>query len=495
MREFETSVQELKDQVLTAVAELAWEDRLATGILDVPERIIPGPEARMRCCIYKERAVVSNRLKMAMGGDTANPAMVEVMEVACDECPVTQIEVGPACRGCIATRCLHACPKDAIRIETHGHHRKAVIDHNKCITCGRCVSACPYGAIEKRQRPCEKGCIPGAISMGEDKKAAIDVNKCVSCGSCTYQCPFGAIMDKSYIVDVVQMLRGAARWDFRVYAVLAPSIAGQFAPATLGQLVTALKMVGFHDVAEVALGADMTAEAESVELVEKGRLLSSCCPAFVDYVEKNFPELAELISHTPSPMVMIGKRIKQRDPRARVVFIGPCVAKKKEFQMGKTMGTIDCSLTFEELYPLFQSKGIDPTILEETPLDEASGYGRSFAHSGGVAGAVAQAMKEHGVTEEQFKLNAVSCSGLSACKAELLKFAKGIGGGNFIEGMACEGGCVQGPGILIRSPRNQADVQKHAQAAGERTIAQALAGSQTEESAKEKKAPAKAKKK
>lgn len=466
MREFETSVQELKDRALKAVAELAWEDRLATGILDVPEQIVPGPHARVRCCIYKERAVVSSRLKMAMGGDHANPSMVEVMAVACDECPVTQIEVGPACRGCIATRCMHTCPKDAITIVNH----RAQIDHSKCITCGRCVSACPYGAIEKRQRPCERGCAPGAISMGEDKKAAINVEKCIACGSCVYQCPFGAIMDKSYIVEAIEMLRGAERWGFRVYAVLAPSIVGQFAPATLGQVVTGLKMLGFYDVAEVALGADMTAKAESEELVEKGKLLSSCCPAFVDYVEKNFPDLAQYISHTPSPMVMIGKSIKLKDPHARVVFIGPCVAKKKEFQMGKTMGTIDCALTYEELYPLFESRGIELETLEETLLDEASGYGRSFAHSGGVAAAVAEGLKEHGVTDEQFKLHAVSCSGIAACKAELLKLSKGVGDVNFIEGMACEGGCVMGAGILVRSPRNQMDVQKHAKAAADRTI-------------------------
>jgi len=470
MRKFETTVQELKDQVLTCVAELAWEDRLTTGILDIPERIVPGPEARMRCCIYKERAVVSDRIKMAMGGDKAYPAMVEVMKIACDECPVTQIEVGAACRGCIATRCVHACPREAISIVNH----KASIDHNKCIMCGKCVAACPYSAIEKHQRPCERSCVPGAISMGEDKKASIDVSKCTSCGTCVYQCPFGAIMDKSYIVDAIQLLQGAEKWDYKVYAVVAPAIAGQFAPAKLGQVVTGLKQLGFCDVAEVALGADLTAEAESKELVEKGKLLSSCCPAFVTYVEKNFPDLAEYISHTPSPMVMIGRRIKERDPKARVVFIGPCVAKKKEFQLGKTMGSIDLAITFEELCALFESKGIEPEALEEAKLDEASGFGRSFAHSGGVAAAVAQGLKEHGVGEESFKLNAVSCSGLAQCRIELLKFAKGVGNVNFIEGMACEGGCVQGPAILMRSPRNAVDVQKHAKQAGERTIAQAV---------------------
>lgn len=466
MRKFETTVQELKGGVLRSVAELTWEDRLTTGILDIPERVIPGPEAKMRCCIYKERAVVANRIKMAMGGDSSNPSMVEVMEVACDECPVTQIEVGPACRGCIATRCVHSCPKGAITMIG----RKAVIDHSKCVACGKCIAACPYGAIEKHQRPCERGCAVSAITMTEDKKAAIDVEQCISCGSCVYQCPFGAIMDKSYIVDTVQMLRGAARWGFRVYAVLAPSIAGQFAPATLGQVVTGLKLLGFHDVAEVALGADMTARAESAEILEKGKLISSCCPAFVDYVEKNFPELAEHISHTPSPMVMIGKHLKEKDPRARVVFVGPCVAKKQEFQMGKTMGAIDCVITFEELYALFESKGIEIEELEAAELDEASGYGRAFAHSGGVAAAVAQGLKEQGVKEEKFKLNAVACSGIAACKAELMKMSKGIGEVNFIEGMACEGGCVQGAGIIIRSPRNQLDVDKHVKEAGERTI-------------------------
>ena len=470
MRVFETNVQQLKDSVLREVAALAWEDRLAAGILDIPEKIIPGPRATMRCCIYKERAVVSSRVRMAMGGDHTNPCVVEVMSVACDECPVTQMTVGPACRGCIATRCVHACPKDAIHVVNH----RAEIDHSKCILCGKCLNACPYGAIIKNLRPCERGCKVGAISMGEDRKASIDYSKCISCGTCTYQCPFGAIMDKSYIVDAIETLRGARKWDYHVYAVLAPAIMGQIAPATLGQLVTGLRQVGFHAVREVALGADMTAQAEAGELLEKKVLTTSCCPAFVDYVEKNFPQIAGRVSHTPSPMVMIGRHIKQQDPKARVIFIGPCVAKKKEFQLGKTMGAIDCVLTFEELYPLLESKGIDITALEEAPLDEASGYGRAFASSGGVAAAVAQALKELGVKPEDFQLNAAACSGIDACKAALFKMSKGIGDVNLIEGMACEGGCVQGAGILIRSPRNQAEVAKHVKEAGDKSIAAAV---------------------
>ena len=127
MLKFETTVQELKHSVLKEVAELAWEDRLATGVLNIPEKIIPGPEAKMRCCIYKERAVVSSRVKMALGGDASNPGMVEVMEIACDECPVTQITVGPACRGCIAPRCVHTWPPAAISVV----NRKPTNDHDK----------------------------------------------------------------------------------------------------------------------------------------------------------------------------------------------------------------------------------------------------------------------------------------------------------------------------------------------------------------------------
>ena len=311
--------------------------------------------------------------------------------------------------------------------------------------------------------------------MGEDKKAFVDPAKCTSCGACVYQCPFGAIMDKSFLVDAVEMLKGADKWNYRVYAAVAPSIAGQFAPADLSQVVTGLKLLGFHDVVEVALGADMTARREAQELTEKGMLASSCCPAFVDYVEKNFPEQAHLISETPSPMVMAARYIKQRDPGGKVVFIGPCVAKKKEFRLGKTMGAVDCVLTFEELYALFESRGLDVAQLEDTELDQASGYGRTFARSGGVAAAVAEALKEQG---SDFALKANPCSGFEACKLAFLKAAKGVGDFNFIEGMGCEGGCVQGPAQLIRSPRNQGDVERHARQAEGRTIQNAVEAAQ-----------------
>ena len=465
MRHYETTVQELKDKVLTAVARLAWSDKLqGNELLNIPEEIVPGPEAQMRCCIYKERAVVTSRVKMAMGGDRANPNLVEVLPIACDECPVTEISVGPSCRGCIAHRCMEACPKGAIHIEDH----RSVIDHSKCILCGKCVAACPYGAITKNMRPCERGCPVKAISMGPDRKASIDATKCISCGECVVQCPFGAIMDKSYIVDVIQMLMGAEKWGLHVYAILAPAFVGQF-NCTPGQMVSALKEMGFYDVAEVALGADLTAKAEAAEFDERGGepMTSSCCPAYVAFVERHMPDQVPLVSTTPSPMVMLGRYLKDRDPLARVVFIGPCVAKKREFHLGRTRSSVDLVITFEELYSMMTAKGIDVTQMPEAALDQASGFGRNFAASGGVAAAVGQALKEMGSTVEARTL---PCSGIEECRIGLLKMSKGLLPENFIEGMACQGGCVQGPAVIMRSPKNKAEVAKHAKQAGDRTI-------------------------
>ena len=464
MRQFETHVQEIKNEVLREVAELTWEGRFQTGILDIPEKIIPGPEPTTRCCIYKERAIVGSRVKLALGGDKADPNLVEVLPIACDECPVTEMMVNDACRGCLATRCVHTCPRDAISVANH----KARIDPTKCIMCGKCIPVCPYGAIVKNLRPCERGCPAGAISMGEDRKASINHEKCISCGNCVYQCPFGAIMDKSFIVDVIHMLMGAQRWGYHVWAAVAPSVAGQFPGASFGQLASALKKLGFHDVMPVSYGADLVALEESKELAEKGMLASSCCPAFVNYVEKNYPALAEtMVSKTPSPMVMTGRVIKEKDPGSRVVFIGPCVGKKQEFQLGKTMGAVDCVLTFEELNAMFEAKKVGPEEMDEAELTESSGYGWRFAASGGVSGAVAQAMKEQGV---EFPLKAIPCSGVEECKLALLKASKGLLDGNFIEGMICDGGCIRGPANLIRAQRNKVELEKQAKLTDDVTL-------------------------
>lgn len=221
------------------------------------------------------------------------------------------------------------------------------------------------------------------------------------------------------------------------------------------------------------MGADMVADQESDELLEKGLLTSSCCPGFVGYVKKKHPELEQYISHTPSPMVAIGLHIKEQEPNAKVIFIGPCIAKKREAQLGRTRNAIDCVLTYEELFSLFQSRDIDLEKLEESPLSEASPFARNFAYSGGVSAAVAQAMKEKG-TDQEFDLKAVPCNGIAACEVALLKLKRGVFEGNFLEGMACEGGCVQGAGCLVRSPRNKMNVLDYSKKAEGRDILGAL---------------------
>ena len=309
LRKFDTKVQHLKYKVLREVARQEWNGTLTENLLDIPKMIVPGKEATMRCCVYKERAILSERVKIAMGGDKQNPNVIEVIDIACDECPMGGYLVTEACRGCLAHRCEDVCPRGAI---TFDGQQKAHIDKTKCVECGKCANVCPYSAIQNFKRPCVKSCKVNAISMTESKAACIDNSKCISCGACVYQCPFGAISDKSYIVDAVKMLKNAKETGKnKVYAVVAPSISSQFTYAKLGQVIAGIKALGFHTVVEAALGADLVAFSEARELADKGFLTSSCCPAFVSYIKGQFPDLAPHISHNLSPMAEISKYIKE----------------------------------------------------------------------------------------------------------------------------------------------------------------------------------------
>lgn len=469
MRKFDTKVQHLKYKVLREVARQSWNDTLLDSLFDIPKILVPGNEPTMRCCVYKERAILSERVKIAMGGDKNNSNIIEVIDIACDECPVGGYEVTNACRGCLAHRCEDVCKKGAI---TFDNNHVAHIDKTKCVECGACAKVCPYTAIVSRKRPCQSACKIKAISMNENKAASIDNEKCTSCGACVYQCPFGAIMDKSFIVNVIDIIKKSdENRNYKVYALVAPSISSQFNYAKLGQVISGLKKLGFFSVVEAALGADMVAMSESRELAEKGFLTSSCCPAFVSYIKSSFPALAEHISHNLSPMAMLAKYIKETTEGAKVIFIGPCTAKKAEVQLDSVKPYVDGVLTFEELQALLDSKDIDITTLDEDVLDNASYYGRIFARSGGLSDAVSQAISEQNL---DFEFKPAVCDGIEACRIALLKKSKDVLDANFIEGMACIGGCIGGAGCLTHGEKNKSEVDKYGKEAMEKTISDAI---------------------
>lgn len=470
MRKFETDVQLLKYRVLKEVAARAYDGNLMESYYEIPKIISPGPKATMRCCIYKERAVAQERVRLAMGGDRRNPNVVEVIQIACDECPVERYQVSESCRGCISQRCIKNCPKQAITKSKNG---RAVIDLDACIECGKCAKVCPYGAITEHVRPCERACKVDAIKMNEEKKADIDIDKCIACGACVYQCPFGAIMDKSFMVDAINIIKNANGGEnYRTVAIVAPALAAQFEEASLGQVITGIRKLGIDYVVEAAMGADMVASKETDELVEKGFLTSSCCPAFVDYIRKQVPQLADKISHNLSPMAEIGRYVKiNAEMPVKTIFIGPCTAKKAEQQKNTVDLWIDCVITFEELQAMLDCKDIDMSVLDETAMTDASPWGRIFGRSGGLTAAVLQAAREKGL---DFEIKAEVCDGIEACKLALLKAKAGKLDKNFIEGMACSGGCIGGAASLNHEPKSRMKVDKYGENAENREIATAI---------------------
>ena len=473
---FDTKVQELKYEVLKQIIEAYDKGDMSNIYMDIPKSISPGPKPSFRCCIYKERAIVQERIKLALGGNKDNPNIVEVIEAACDSCPISGMYITPACRGCIVHKCKEACPKDAITIVDN----KPVIDMDKCIKCGRCAKACTYDAIIEQSRPCIKSCKVKAISMDEYDRAKIDNDKCIACGACVYNCPFGAIVDKSYILDTLNLLKESKEKGTKVYAIIAPAIASQFKPATFGQLVTGIKKLGFSKVYEAALGADITLYKEAKEFEEKGLMTTSCCPSFVMFVEKNFPELAKYISSSPSPMVETAMFLKRKFPGIKTVFIGPCTSKKLEFRMDKTKGAVDNAISFEELQAFLDARGVDLLTLEETNIDEASTMGRVFAKCGGISADISKLVKG------EKKVEPVAMSGIDDIRANLLKLKFNKTTANFFEGMACDGGCLNGALSLHHDNiKNSVEIDRYSNAATYKDIDTAVAW--YEESLKENK--------
>ena len=471
MRLFDTAVQELKYKVLKELARQTWKGNDAFSVFnDIANEVVKKDEPPMSCCIYKDRAIVAERIRIALGGNKNDPNIIQVIDIACDECPVAGHVVTDLCRGCVAHRCMDACKLGAITVDDD---QIAHIDKSKCVECGKCAKVCPYSAITNFKRPCEKACKVDAIYMAQDCTATIDSEKCIGCGACVYQCPFGATLDVSSITDIIKtMMASEDNTAYRVYAVVAPAIAGQFKYAKPGQIISAIKELGFYQVWEAALGADIVAYKEAQELKEKGFLTSSCCPAFVKYIKIKFPQMAEHISSNLSPMAETGRLIKERDPEAKVVFIGPCTAKKAEVREERVHKYIDYVMTFEELQAMIDGKDIQVGELPETELSDASYYGRIFARTGGVTEAVDEAVKERDI--EDFKFDPIVCDGIESCRTALLKASKGFLKNNFIEGMACVDGCIGGAACLSHGAADRKAIEDYGGRSQLRGISEAV---------------------
>ncbi|MCY6957005.1 4Fe-4S dicluster domain-containing protein [Clostridium brassicae] len=478
MNLFETELKKLKYEVLTEVAKLAIEDKLSDENLNaIPYKIIPGTKPTYRCCVYHERAILKERAKLAAGyvsnGDNGGyiPAkddsdqILYVIQAACDTCPINKYTITEVCRGCIQHKCMEVCPAKAItRI-----NGKAYINQDLCKECGLCKKACPYNAVSEVMRPCKKVCPTGALDIDEYRRAMIKDEECVNCGACMEACPFGAISDKSYIVPVIKNLES----DKKVYAIVAPSITGQFGPKiAVGQIKDALNKVGFENVVEAACGADAVTVHEAMEFVERIEdghkyMTNSCCPGFVAYIENKFKDQVENISSTVSPMIATAKMIKKNDKDAVVVFIGPCTAKKMEVRREEVKGIADYVLTFEELAAIISAYNIHLEECDNIEIEDASSYGRGFAQGGGLSAAIENIIKDKQI-EVEFK--PVKISGHENLKRYMLLAKNGKLPGNFIEGMMCEGGCIGGAGTICSQMKTKMPLSKFSKEAKAQNI-------------------------
>lgn len=450
----ESDINDVRQVVLEKVAKYTFEGTLAEKRDQIPYEMISGHKATFRCCVYREREIIRQRIRVAEGkypvSGLTNHNIVQVLDSACAECPIQRFVVTDNCQKCLSRKCINACKFGAISIGKD----KAYIDPDKCKECGKCAQSCPYNAISDHQRPCKKSCPVNAITMYKTGIVKINDDKCIHCGACIKNCPFGALADLSFMVPVIRHILAGKK----VYAMVAPAAEGQFGKdITMGDFRNALIELGFTDMYEVSLGADLTAESESEEWLEAykngEKKTTSCCPAFVAMVRRHFPQLTDLISTTISPMAATSRYLKSLHPDAVTVFIGPCVAKKSEVLDDNIENNADYVLTIKEIMAMLAAKEVEIKA-EGTTLQQGSIYGRRFANAGGVTAAVLQALKEKGIEEE---LSVCRANGAKECKKFLTLLKTNRLPENFMEGMACEGGCVNGPGNHIPEAESKKD--------------------------------------
>ncbi len=467
MRGIPSLITDIRKKVFTEVARMAYSGDGYEHADDLPYIIVPGDQPLHRESVFLERAIASERVRLAMGLNLRpiqtrhlmtegmdhaaiaeqyyEPPLINIIPYACHACPTNQYRVTENCQNCLAASCQKVCPKGAISFV----NGKSQIDQSKCIKCGKCAAACPYNAIIHMQRPCAAACGMDAIGSDEHGRAVINQDKCVSCGQCLVSCPFGAIADKGQIYQVIQsILQGD-----QVIAIVAPAFIGQFGKhSTPEKFVAAMQHLGFDRVVEVAVGADMCTIEEAKDFLEKvpaeqSFMATSCCPAWHSMVHKLFPAQSKNISMTLTPMVFTARLMKKEFPGCKVVFVGPCAAKKLEAIREDIRSDVDFVLTFEELQGMFEAKDVDFETIEPVEiLNEGTAAGRGFAVSGGVAKAVTDLVHQ---THPDLEIKTARAEGLKECR-KLMTLAKvGKYDGYLLEGMACPGGCVAGAGTLL----------------------------------------------
>ena len=467
MKGYVTDKTKLRRRVFEEIARLAYEGGGPEALDDLPYKIISGEDEPFRDSIFLERAIIGERLRVAMGmslrkiNEHANtskgvdesmiaekyyePPLIDIIRFACNCCP-DGVTVTNGCQGCLEHPCREVCPKNAITVAKDG---RSVIDKDKCIKCGRCIQACPFSAIVKQERPCEKACGIKAIGRDEFGHAQINQEKCVSCGMCLNSCPFAAIVDKGQIYQTIKAIQS----DAPVVAMVAPSIAGQFGKSLSDtKMKEAFGQLGFSDVVEVAVGADLCTIQEAEHFIREVPenlpfMGTSCCPAWSIMAKKEFPELADTISMALTPMVLSARLQKKLHPECKVAFIGPCLSKKQEASRRSVKSYVDFVLTYEEVAGMFAAKGVNFDDIEEgEELRRASSDGYMFAKSGGVAEAVKKRLQEIDPDREVLIERA---EGLADCKKMMMRAKAGKLDGYLLEGMACPGGCIGGAGTIL----------------------------------------------
>ena len=467
MRGIPSLITDIRKKVFTEVARMAYSGQGYAAADDLPYIIVPGDQPLHRESVFLERAIASERVRLAMGLNLRpiqtrhlmtegmdhaaiaeqyyEPPLINIIPYACHACPTNQYRVTENCQNCLAASCQRVCPRGAISFV----NGKSCIDQEKCIKCGKCATACPYNAIIHMERPCQAACGMDAIGSDEHGRAVINQDKCVSCGQCLVSCPFGAIADKGQIYQLIQsILQGD-----QVIAIVAPAFIGQFGKhSTPEKFISAMKVLGFDRVVEVAVGADMCTIEEAKDFLEKVPaeqpfMATSCCPAWHSMVHKLFPAQSKNISMTLTPMVFTARLMKKKYPGCKVVFVGPCAAKKLEAIRADIRSDVDFVLTFEELQGMFEAKEVDfETIEPSEAMNEGTAAGRGFAVSGGVAQAVTDLIHQ---TNPELEVKTARAEGLRECR-KLMTLAKvGKYNGYLLEGMACPGGCVAGAGTLL----------------------------------------------